>query len=207
MEPDMTPPSLPAAAEARALIIVDVQNDFTEGGSLEVVGGDEVAYRIGTYIGKTRHHYALVVTTQDWHIDPKDDHFTKYPAHCVAESPGAELDRELSRGAGREISELIDVQLHKGQYAGDLSGFRGVDESGRPLGKVLGERGIQAVDVCGLAEDVCVAATVRDALGARLSARLLTDLSQATSRDAALTAELELASSGADVIESRVAWP
>jgi nicotinamidase/pyrazinamidase len=207
MEPDMTPPSLPAAAEARALIIVDVQNDFTEGGSLEVVGGDEVAYRIGTYIGKTRHHYALVVATQDWHIDPKDDHFTKYPAHCVAESPGAELDRELSRGAGREISELIDVQLHKGQYAGDLSGFRGVDESGRPLGKVLGERGIQAVDVCGLAEDVCVAATVRDALGARLSARLLTDLSRATSRDAALTTELELASSGADVIESRVAWP
>ena len=98
----------------------------------------------------------FVVTTQDWHIDPKDDHFTKYPAHCVAESPGAELDRELSRGAGREISELIDVQVHKGQYAGDLSGFRGVDESGRPLGKVLGERGIQAVDVCGLAEDVCV---------------------------------------------------
>ena len=203
----MTPPSLPAAAEARALIIVDVQNDFTEGGELEVVGGDEVAYRIGTYIGKTRQHYALVVTTQDWHIDPKDDHFTKYPAHCVAESPGAELDRELSRGAGREICELIDVQVHKGQYAGDLSGFRGVDESGRPLGKVLGERGIQAVDVCGLAEDVCVAATVRDALGARLSARLLTDLSRATSRDASLATELELASSGADVIESTVAWP
>jgi nicotinamidase/pyrazinamidase len=207
MEPDMTSPSPPSAPEARALIIVDVQNDFTEGGALEVAGGDEVAYRIGAYVGKTRDRYALVVSTQDWHIDPKDDHFTKYPAHCVAESPGAELDPELSRGAGREFSELIDVQVHKGQYAGDLSGFRGVDESGRPLGKVLGEHGIQALDVCGLAEDVCVAATVRDALGARLSARLLTDLSRATSRDAALATELELSSGGADVIESGAAWP
>jgi nicotinamidase/pyrazinamidase len=207
MEPDMTSPSPPSAPEARALIIVDVQNDFTEGGALEVAGGDAVAYRIGAYVGKTRDRYALVVSTQDWHIDPKDDHFTKYPAHCVAESRGAELDPELSRGAGREFSELIDVQVHKGQYAGDLSGFRGVDESGRPLGKLLGEHGIQALDVCGLAEDVCVAATVRDALGARLSARLLTDLSRATSRDAALATELELSSGGADVIESGAAWP
>ena len=113
---------------------------------------------------RNRDRYVLVVTTQDWHIDPKDDHFDKYPAHCVADSPGAEFDPELSRGAGREFSELVDVQVHKGQYAGDLSGFRGVDESGKPLGKLLGERGVQAVDVCGLAEDVCVAATIRDAL-------------------------------------------
>jgi nicotinamidase/pyrazinamidase len=206
MEPDMTSSSLHGTADARALIIVDVQNDFTEGGTLEVAGGDEVAYRIGTYVGKTRDRYVLVVTTQDWHIDPKDDHFTTYPAHCVAESPGAELDPELSRGAGREITELVDVQVHKGQYAGDLSGFRGVDPSGRPLGKLLGERGIQAVDVCGLAENVCVAATVRDALGARLKARLLTDLSRATSVEAARATELELTSSGADVIESPQAW-
>jgi nicotinamidase/pyrazinamidase len=207
MEPDMPSSSLFGADDHRALIIVDVQNDFTEGGALEVAGGDEVAYRIGAYVGKNRGRYVLVVTTQDWHIDPKDDHFAKYPAHCVADSPGAELDPELSRGAGREFTELVDVQVHKGQYAGDLSGFRGVDESGKPLGKVLGERGVQAVDVCGLAENVCVAATIRDALGARLPARLLADLSRATSVDAAQVTELELASSGADVIESSAAWP
>jgi len=202
-------PSAPLVGgdDHRALIIVDVQNDFTEGGAMEVTGGDEVAYRIGTYVGKNRDRYALVVTTQDWHIDPKDDHFVKYPEHCVADSPGAELDPELSRGAGREFGELVDVQVHKGQYAGDLSGFRGVDESGKPLGKLLGERGVQAVDVCGLAEDICVAATIRDALGARLPARLLTDLSRATSVDAAQVSEMELAATGADVIESSAAWP
>ena len=203
----MTSSSPHGAVDARALIIVDVQNDFTEGGALEIAGGDEVAYQIGAYLGKTRDRYALVVTTQDWHIDPKDDHFTIYPAHCVAESPGAGLDPELSRGAGCEITELVDVQVHKGQYAGDLSGFRGVDESGKPLGKLLGEHAIQAVDVCGLAEDVCVAATIRDALGARLPARLLTDLSRATSPGSAKATELDLTSSGAEVIESAAAWP
>ena len=99
------------------------------------------------------------------------------------------------------------MQVHKGQYAGDLSGFRGVDESGKPLGKLLGERGVEAVDVCGLAEDICVAATIRDALGARLPARLLTDLSGATSVDAALETEMELAATGADVIDSSQPWP
>ena len=207
MEIEMTSSSLPDAADARALIIVDVQNDFTEGGPLEIAGGDEVAYQIGTYLGKTRDRYALVVTTQDWHIDPQDDHFSRHAAHCIADSAGAELDPELSRGAGCEITKLVDVQVHKGQYAGDLSGFRGVDESGKPLGKLLGEHGIQALDVCGLAEDVCVAATIRDALGARLPARLLTDLSRATSPGSAKTTELDLATSGAEVIESTAAWP
>jgi nicotinamidase/pyrazinamidase len=190
----------------RALIIVDVQNDFTEGGTLEVAGGDEAAYRIGAYLGHARRHYALVVTTQDWHIEPKDGHFTEYPVHCVAGSGGAELDSELSRGAGREISELVDSHLYKGHYAGDLSGFAGMDEAGRRLGDLLSNHGVTAVDVCGLAEDICVAATIRDALAAGLSARLLTDLSRATSAGAARATELELASDGAAVIEAAVAW-
>ncbi len=82
--------SLPTQnANVRALIIVDVQNDFTEGGALEVAGGDETAYQIGAYLARTRPRYALVVTTQDWHIEPSDDHFVEYPAHCLAGSPGA----------------------------------------------------------------------------------------------------------------------
>jgi nicotinamidase/pyrazinamidase len=194
------------AADARALIIVDVQNDFTEGGALEVAGGDEVAYQIGAYLSRARPRYAFVVTTQDWHIEPRDDHFVRYPAHCIAGSPGAALDPELSRGAGREIADLVDAQVHKGQYGGDLSGFRGVDESGRRLGDLLSERGVQAVDVCGLAEDVCVAATIKDALGAGLGARLLTDLSRALSVESAHATEVDLAASGAAVIESPAAW-
>jgi nicotinamidase/pyrazinamidase len=207
MTPGMSASSSAERAAVRALIIVDVQNDFTEGGALEVEGGDEAAYRIGAYLARTRHNYALVVTTQDWHIEPRDDHFTTYPPHCVAESPGAQLDPELSRGAGRQITGLVDAQVHKGQYAGDLSGFNGVDESGRYLADLLSESGIQAVDVCGLAEDVCVAATVRDAVGAGMGARLLTDLSRATSPEAAGTTERALASVGVPVIESSAAWP
>jgi nicotinamidase/pyrazinamidase len=207
MERYMTSSSATCGDDPRALIIVDVQNDFTEGGALEVAGADDVAYRIGMYLGKTRDRYAFVVATQDWHIEPQDDHFNTYPVHCVADSQGAALDPELSRGAGRQISELVDVQLHKGQYAADPSGFRGVDELGRPLSKLLGERGIQAVDVCGVAEDVCVAATIRDALGARLQPRLLTDLSAATSPDAAKTTEFDLVSNGVTLIDSADAWP
>jgi nicotinamidase/pyrazinamidase len=193
-------------ADLRALIIVDVQNDFTEGGALEVAGGDETAFQIGAYLARTRPRYALVVTTQDWHIEPRDDHFIKYPAHCMAGSPGAQLDPELSRGAGRQITDLVDAQVHKGQYGGDLSGFRGVDELGRWLGDLLSQHGVQVVDVCGLAEDVCVAATVKDALGAGLRARLLSDLSRALSVESAKATEAELASSGATVITSAAAW-
>lgn len=199
-------PGSPAPPGARALIIVDVQNDFTEGGALAVPGGDEAAYRIGAYLGLVRPRYALVVTTQDWHIEPTDDHFEKYPPHCVAGSPGAQLDPELSRGAGRQITELVDAQVRKGQYAGDLSGFKGVDEAGRSLGEILSERQVVAVDVCGLAEDVCVAATARDAIGAGLSARVLADLVRATSAEAAKATERDLAANGAAVIESSAAW-
>jgi nicotinamidase/pyrazinamidase len=206
MEPAMTSSPSTGNAGPRALIIVDVQNDFTEGGALEVAGGDEAAYRIGLYLGHARRHYALVVTTQDWHIEPKDNHFIEYPAHCVAGSPGADLDPELSRGAGRQVTDLVDSQVHKGQYSGDLSGFSGVDESGHRLGDLLSHHRVQGVDVCGLAEDICVAATVRDALAAGLSARLLTDLSRATSARAAEATELELASAGAAVIKSSAAW-
>src|SRR5580658_8031729 len=110
----MTPAST-AIAGPRALIIVDVQNDFTEGGTTGLDGGDDVAYRIGAYLREARSRYALVVTTQDWHISLQDDHFTKHPVHCMAGSPGAELDPELSRGAGRPITELVDAQLRKGQ--------------------------------------------------------------------------------------------
>jgi nicotinamidase/pyrazinamidase len=193
-------------AGARALIIVDVQNDFTEGGALEVAGGDEAAYQIGAYLARTRPRYAFVVTTQDWHIEPQDDHFITYPAHCVAGSPGAQLDPELSRGAGRQITGLVDAQVHKGQYGGDLSGFMGVDEAGRRLADLLSEHGVEVVDVCGLAEDVCVAATVSDALSRRLGARLLTDLTRAISVGSARVTEAELASIGAEIVASSAAW-
>lgn len=193
--------------EPRALIIVDVQNDFTEGSATGVDGGDQVAYAIGAYLSQARERYAFVVTTQDWHIAPRDDHFTKHPVHCVAGSPGAALDPELSRGAGRDIGELVDAQLRKGAYGADYSGFLAMDGSGKALPQLLGEQGIRSVDICGLAEDVCVAATANDAIEAGMDARVLTDLSGATSDEGAMSVERALASRGALVIGSAQAWP
>jgi nicotinamidase/pyrazinamidase len=186
----------------RALVIVDVQNDFTEGGAAAVAGGDDVARRIGAYLASGRDGYALVATTQDWHIDPGPEHFTKYPPHCVAGSEGAELDPGLSEGAGRDVLGLVDVQVKKGQYSADFSGFKGVDAEGRPLADILSEHSVGSVDVCGLALNACVAATLRDALDLGLGARLLSDLSEATSADAARSAEEELAAKGALVLTS-----
>lgn len=190
----------------RALVIVDVQNDFTEEGLLAIRGGDGVAYRIGVFLEASRLHYSFVVTTQDWHIEPADDHFVKHGLHCQAGSPGAELDPELTRGARRDFVELVDAQVRKGQYASDYSGFKGIDDLGRSLLLLLREQNVEAVDVCGLAENACVAATARDALAEGFQVRLLTDLSGATSMEAAKEVESELAQAGAVVTQSAALW-
>jgi nicotinamidase/pyrazinamidase len=200
----MTPTETELAAP-RALVIVDVQNDFTEGGPLGAPGRDAVANAIGVYVASSRPAYQLVLTTQDWHIEPAQ-HFVKHAVHCQAETEGAELDPELSAGAGRPITELIDILIHKGLYDDDYSGYLGIDEAGQLLPDVLAQHGIEAIDVCGFAENGCVAATVRDALAAGMPVRLITDLSSASSPEAALEVEKEFAEAGVGVITSDDAW-
>jgi nicotinamidase/pyrazinamidase len=188
---------------ARALIVVDVQNDFTEGGpfssSFSFDGNDDCARRIGSYVVQQRSRYRLVVTTQDWHIEP-GDHFVKHPVHCVAGTPGAELDPELDAGAGTDFLSLVDFALHKGLFDDDYSGFKAIDDDGITLPVLLKAAGITKVDVCGFAKDGCVAATVDDALAEGYEVRLLTDLSAATSPAAAQRVEIELAEAGATVV-------
>jgi nicotinamidase/pyrazinamidase len=186
----------------RALIVVDVQNDFTEGGpfagSFSFGGNDAVARRIGSYVADHHDRYDLVVTTQDWHIEP-GEHFVKHPIHCVAGTPGAELDAELDAGAGVAFANLVDLQLHKGLYADDYSGFKAIDDRGVTLPALLESAGITEIDVCGFAEDGCVSATVADGLAEGYAVRLLTDLSAATTPEAAARVEAELASAGATI--------
>lgn len=189
----------------RALIIVDVQNDFTEGGPMGAPGRDAVARTIGAYVASSRSKYELVVTTQDWHIDP-GQHFVKHAVHCRADTEGAALDGELSTGAGRPISGVVDVMLRKGLYDEDFSGYLATDEAGRTLSDILTDRGIDAIDVCGFVEEGCVAATVRDALAASMPVRLITDLSAASNPVAALAMEKDVADAGAHVITSAEAW-
>ena len=147
----------------RALIVADVQNDFCEGGSLAVAGGTAVAAAITEHIRTSAGDYAHVVATRDHHIDPghhfaeQPDFLETWPAHCVVGTDGVELHEALDR-------EPIEAVFDKGEYAPAYSGFEG-KAGDVPLADWLRERGVDAVDVVGIATDHCVRATALDAVG------------------------------------------
>ncbi|MGE0215520.1 isochorismatase family protein [Mycolicibacterium sp.] len=162
----------------KALIIVDVQNDFCEGGSLAVAGGTEVAHRINALLKSTR--YDHVVATKDFHVDP-GEHFSdqpdfahSWPPHCVAETPGADFHPDLDVSA-------VDAVFTKGRYAAAYSGFEGTDPDGSGLADWLRARGVAAVDVVGIATDYCVKATAADAAAAGFATTVLRDLTAGVS--------------------------
>ena len=121
--------------------MVDVQNDFCEGGSLAVAGGADVAQRIAELIGAD-HGYDQVVATRDHHVDPGDhfadqpDFVDSWPAHCVAHTEGAQHPSEPGRGAA--FAAIFD----KGEYAAAYSGFEGTSADGEPLADWLRHRGV-----------------------------------------------------------------
>jgi len=146
---------------SRALIIVDVQNDFCEGGSLAVPGGAAVAKGISLVLDKARDRWDHVVATKDWHIDP-GTHFSEHPnyldtwpRHCVVGSAGAEFHPELQTGP-------IEAVFHKGEHKAAYSGFEGRTEDGETLADWLRSRSVTEVDVVGIATDHCVRATALD---------------------------------------------
>jgi len=161
----------------RALIIVDVQHDFVENGALAVQGGNEVAQRIAADLLGEDCRYDLIVTTQDWHIDP-GSHFSEnpdfvdsWPVHCVAESHGAALLPAIEEALAQTPVAL--ERIFKGQYEDAYSGFMGHNIQGDALAHVLDGRGIAEVDVVGLAEDYCVISTALDAQREGFPATLL----------------------------------
>jgi nicotinamidase/pyrazinamidase len=159
---------------SRALVVVDVQNDFCEGGSLAVSGGAAVAAAITQHIRAAGGEYAHVVATRDHHIDPgrhfaeQPDFLETWPAHCVVGTGGVELHEALDRGP---IAAVFD----KGEYAAAYSGFEG-KTGDVPLADWLRERGVDAVDVVGIATDHCVRATALDAVGNGFATRVLLHL-------------------------------
>src|SRR3954447_6091718 len=179
----------------RALIVVDVQNDFCEGGSLAVTGGAEVAAAISAHIPTAA--YDHVVATRDHHVDPgthfaeHPDYLETWPAHCVVGTGGVELHPALDR---RPLEAVFD----KGEHAAAYSGFEGAAD-GVPLADWLRSHGVDAVDIVGIATDHCVRATALDAVGHGFAPRVLLDLTAGVaeaSTDAALeqlrTAGVEL---------------
>jgi nicotinamidase/pyrazinamidase len=183
----------------RALLIVDVQNDFCPGGSLAVADGDGVARAITAYLAsEASAGYAHVVATRDHHIDPgahfsaQPDYVDSWPPHCVAGTRGAEPHPELS--AGR-----IEAVFRKGEYAAAYSGFDGVSDDGEPLADWLGERGVTSVDIAGLALDYCVKATAAGAARHGLAARVLLSLTAAVAPAASERIIAELRAAGVEV--------
>ncbi|MGC5006220.1 isochorismatase family protein [Streptomyces sp. NBC_00353] len=163
----------------RALIVVDVQNDFCEGGSLAVAGGADVAAAITDLIGEAQAGYRHVVATRDHHVDP-GDHFSEqpdfehsWPAHCVAGTEGVGFHPNFAPAVA---SGAIDAVFDKGAHAAAYSGFEGFDENGEGLARWLRDRGVTEVDVVGIATDHCVRATALDAVREGFTTHVLLDL-------------------------------
>ena len=160
----------------RALIVVDVQNDFCEGGSLAVPGGAALAGAISAYLADGA-EYRHVVATQDFHIDPGDhfsdhpDYVSSWPPHCLADTAGAEFHPDLDTGR-------FEAVFRKGAYDAGYSGFSGLDERGTPLADWLRQHDVDQVDVVGIATDHCVRRTAEDAARQGLATRVLVDLTR-----------------------------
>jgi nicotinamidase/pyrazinamidase len=176
-----------------ALVVVDVQNDFCEGGSLAVAGGTDVAARVAQLVRSG--DYDTVVATRDHHVDP-GDHFSdtpdfvdSWPPHCVVGTSGVELREPLT-------TSMFAAVFDKGEYTAAYSGFEGSSAGGEALAPWLRERGITTLDVCGIATDHCVRATVLDAVTQGFTVRLLQDLTAAVRPDDVPRLREELAEAG-----------
>jgi len=187
----------------RALILVDVQNDFCEGGSLAVAGGAEVARRVSEHVLSHGDEYAVIVATADWHDDPgahfaKDpDYVNTWPAHCRIGTDGA-----LFHPAAEAAFEQVEAVFRKGHHSAAYSGFEGFTTEGDnrvALADWLRDRAIEQVDIVGIAADHCVRATALDAAEEGFETTVLLNLTAGVARettDAALAtmreAEIEL---------------
>ena len=182
----------------RALIIVDVQNDFCEGGSLAVAGGAAVARSISSLLASGDHGYDHVVATKDYHINPgshfasEPDYARSWPVHCVAGSPGADFHPDLATGP-------VEAVFRKGAHAAAYSGFEGVDDDGTPLADWLRDHHVDTVDVVGIATDYCVRATAADAAANGFSTSVLLELTAGVAPGTTAEAITQLRDTGVEV--------
>jgi nicotinamidase/pyrazinamidase len=182
----------------RALVIVDVQNDFCEGGSLAVTGGAAVARAISGRLAGPGHGWQHVVATRDYHIDPgphfsaQPDFADTWPPHCRVETPGADFHPDLDTSRVEEV-------FSKGAHAAAYSGFEGTASGGVGLAGWLRAAGITAVDVAGIATDYCVRATAADAVRAGFATRVLVDLTAGVAAATTQAALSELSALGVEL--------
>ncbi len=188
----------------RALIVVDVQNDFCEGGSLAVAGGAQVAHEVATLLHEWVHQapedrtWRAVVATKDHHIDPgshwshEPDFVDSWPVHCRVGTDGEAFHPNLD-------PQPFDAIFLKGEYEAAYSGFEGRTADGDGLAEWLRGHGITEVDVCGIATDYCVRATALDAAGEGFDTRVLLDLCAAVAPESRKTTLAEFTAAGVEI--------
>lgn len=184
-----------------ALIVVDMQRDFCEGGSLAVPGGEAAAAGISDLIEAAGDAYEVLVATRDWHVDP-GSHFAPegqepdwsevWPVHCVAGSEGADWHPDL------RLPERA-VVVSKGENTAAFSAFEGRTPDGMDLATHLRQAGVDRVDVVGLATSFCVRATALDALREGFVTRVLAPLTADVDPARAVTTFEELRRAGVEI--------
>jgi nicotinamidase/pyrazinamidase len=203
----------------RALVIVDVQNDFCEGGALGVEGGAQVAADLSEHLENNAAGYDFVVATQDWHVEP-GSHFSddpdfvdSWPRHCVAGSKGAQLHPELD-------TEPIDAYFRKGAFEAAYSGFEGVlapedevatgdldDEESDAAEDVISlddwlrQNDVDEVVIAGIATDYCVRATALDAVQAGYTTSVLLPLTAGINAERVTATVAELEDNGVEILQ------
>jgi len=190
-----------------ALFIIDVQNDFTEGGALGVDGGAAVAAGVTELLREHPDRYDVVFASRDWHDGDNDNggHFATdeapnfvetWPSHCVAGTEGADYHDALDES-------LIDVHVRKGQGKPAYSLFEGVTLDNETVDEALERLGVTSVDVVGIATDYCVLASALDALDSGRRVRVLTDLVAGVAPESSLAALRRLEAAGVTLTTSQ----
>jgi nicotinamidase/pyrazinamidase len=188
----------------RALLVVDVQNDFCEGGSLAVAGGADVARLISAFVGENGDDYATIAATADWHEDPgthfsfDPDFVDSWPPHCRIGTVGADFHPAVQSAVAH-----AEAVFRKGRFRAAYSGFEGNapnPDTGVPLGEWLRSRNIDAVDIMGIATDHCVRATSLDAVRGGFGVRVHLHLTAGVLASTTARALDELREAGAELV-------
>ena len=195
----------------KALIVVDVQPTFCEGGELGVAGGNAVAERIARYVAEHRSEYAYIATTQDWHVDPgthwsdQPDFVDTWPVHGKAGTPNAQLHPAIA-------ALRIEHHFKKGQYSPSYSGFEGYEDNtdriatraqavddarnAMTLAGALDAAEVTRIDVVGLAESHCVKETALDAKRLGYEVHVIERLAEPVSEELGVAARRQMREAG-----------
>jgi nicotinamidase/pyrazinamidase len=189
---------------SKALFVIDVQNDFCEGGALACQGGAQVAANITAYLKSSKSDYDFVIASRDWHTPNslngghfptqgnEPDFVNTWPLHCIAGQPGADYHPNLD-------ASLIDIHIKKGQGQHGYSIFDGITDTGEKLQELIQRLGVTEVDVVGIATDYCVRASALDANNSGLQVRVITSLTAGVSAASTEAAIDELVDAGVRV--------